>query len=1012
MRKLRFLLPQFMLILLISLPILLHAGTTGKIRGKVIDEATGEPLPGVNVFLSHVWRDGNAIPISSHLGAASNVNGEFFILRVPPATYLVTAKMMGYQADARKKVRVSVDRTSTLVFKLKEVALDLGQELVVEAKRDIIQLDVASTENYISEQDYQDTPFANRVEDVLAMQSGISGNIIEGEISIREGDTREIGVMMDGMLMVDKKFNRPVISINPGIVQEIKVMRNGFNAEYGQSRSGMINIITKNPDDKFSFSIDYQFEPARQRHYGQNRYDPNHHSNWYWKLLDGPNKYEGDSLYLNQGIYSQKNWKKWMGWNELAEKLNSNSNPDDDLTAEEAYELWKWRHRPISYGNKTGHNLDLSFSGSIPYLPIKTNFLTGFKYEYHPFTFPQSRGHYDEKVSSLKLISQIMPDMKFYLTGFYSEVHTVTQGWSNSEWSEEDRISYSGGSWEIYYPYRKPLGDRYTALAGMKFVHTLSSTAFYEINLNYWSVRWHIGPPDSARVEDGRVFHGRLYYDPHSGWIPKEKGVPDLGLGGITEFKMSGGAYTWDDAYNRRIVLNSFYTNQFHPAHEMKTGFEFEYDIVHQNRLFWDHESQSEEYTRKHHARPFELSAFIQDKIEFKGMVANIGVRVDYFNTNTSQYDIHRVLDHDENDVAIWNNDSLLTATMNGTYPKYRAKPQYYISPRIGISHPLTENSKIYFNYGHFVQTPPTEGLYQLTTDGANNRVQWMGNGELTFEKNIAYELGYDHNIGGFFQLHIGTFYKDYHDHASGMVYAHSDQSLVLEWAGQRENREIRGIEIEFRKSYGRWITGWLNYSLSKKSTSDLEIPELSDIPIITDNPSVGLDGELSGVPMQDVRELVPYARGIITFAVPDRWGPKVSDLSVLGNTALSCQLFYRSGNYLDHPDKEWRKNNPNVRFREIPRYWANMRLSRLIRYNTIQLECYMDVSNIFHSKFRYAPGDDDNKRRYFTDLYDSNRLDQVGTDKLTNQAILNTDSDNVYAGKYKHIIFGIRVNL
>ncbi len=992
----------FSLLFLLILPFILFGGTTGKIRGLVKDAKTNELLPGVNVILSHVWQEGNEV-VFGGIGAASNNNGEYIILKVPPGVYTLTATMMGYQKSIHQRVRVSVDRTSTVDFMLAEEVLDLNAEIVVQAERDIVQLDVSSTENYISEKDYRDTPFANRVEDVIGMQSGVTGNIIEGEINIREGDAREIGMMMDGMLMVDKKFNRPVMTINTGVVQEIKVMRNGFNAEYGQSRSGMINVVTKDPSNRYNFSVDYQFEPARKRHYGRSIYDPL--NRWEWRLLTGPRAMEGDSLFLNEGRLGQ--WKYWRGWNKVSEELVQDNNPNNDLTPDEALELWKWQHRPIAYGDKTGHNMDLAFSGPLPVLPFQTKFLAGFKYEYRPFTFPQSRSHYDEKVSSLKLVSKISSDIKLTLSGLYSETYSVTQGYSTSEWSEEDRLSYDGGGSEIFYPYRKPTADRYTSIIGLKWTHTLSPKSFYEINLNHWNVQWTIGRGDSAKVEDGRYFHDRLYLDPHSGWIDPKDGVIDLGSGN----KLFGGGFTWDDSYNRRTVVNLMYTNQFHPAHELKAGYEFSYDIVHQNRVFWDYEDPNQEFHYYHHGKPIEMAAFLQDKIEFKGMIANLGLRLDYYHTNTEQFDIHRVLDHDENDLPIWSNTNFYEAVKNGTFPKYTAKPRFYLSPRIGISHPLTERSKIYFNYGHFVQSPPTEAVYQLTLDSRMPRVQWMGNGEMTFQITVAYELGYDHNLWDLFQLHLGAFYKDYHEAASGMVYAHSNQSLVVEWASQRENREIRGIEIELRKSYGRWLSGWFNYTLSKKSVSDLEIPDLSDIPIITDDPTVGINGELKGVPRPNVSDVVPYGRGVVTLMVPSTWGPQVSGIPIFGNTSLSLQLYYQGGGRVNHPNREFRAQHPDVKFYEIDRYWANMRLNKLFYLGRTQLELYMDVSSILHSKFRELPGGQA-REDYFNDLYNSGRLDQLGTDKLTDPSILNTESDNVYWAKFKYIIFGLRFNL
>jgi len=971
------------------------AGITGKIRGKVTDASSREALPGVNVFISAVWQDTRETPVTAQLGAATDVNGEFIILKIPPGVYSLSASMMGYSTSIRQHVRVSIDRTTTVDFRLNEAVLDLGAEVVVEARRDVVQLDVASTENYISEAEYQNTPFANRVEDMVGLQSGVTGNIIEGEISIRESDPREVAVMLDGMSMVDKKFNRPLLTVNPGIVQEIKVMRNGFNAEYGQSRSGVINVVTKNPESKLHFNVDYQFEPAHRRHYGRSAFDTNHR--WDWKLYAGPNSMNRDSVFVNEGRIGK--WEYFDGWKYWSEKLLTDLDPGNDLTPDELLELWKWRHRPMEYGNEHGHNVDLSFSGGIPYLPLKTTFLAGFKWERRPYDYPQSRPFFGENISSLKLLTQVSENIRLTLSSIYSAVNTVTTGFSTSEWSEEDRISYSGGDVAWYYPYRKPTADRYVTLIGAKWVHTVKPTLFYEINLNYWNTVYTLGRGDTARAEDGRYFGGRLYYDAQSGWIPTEWTAEDLPTG----TKLSGGTYTWEDSYNKRAVFNILLTNQFHPAHEFKTGFEMTYDELHQNRVFWDNEDPSQLFLRQNDATPYEISAFAQDKIEFKGMVANVGVRFDMFSTNTDLWDIHQCLDY--------TNGEIYKAVMNGTYPKTREKPKYYVSPRIGISHPLTVNSKIYFNYGHFVQTPPTEAMYQNTIDGRTPRMQWMNNPVMDFEKTIAYELGYDHNLNDLFQVHVGAYYKDYHDVASGMVYAHSNQSLIVEWASQRENREVRGLEIALRKAYGRWITGWFNYNISQKSVSDLSIPDMSQIPIITDDPSLGINGELKGVPRQDVKDVVPYGRGVVTFSVPAGWGPTVSGYKIMQNTALSLQMYYQAGSFREHPSEDWRLDHPNVKFRDIDRYWANMRLSRLFKFRSVNMEFYMDVSNILHSKYRNVPGGNAGID-YYDDLYHSGRLDQVGTDELTDPSILNTESDNVYWAKLREFIFGFRMNL
>ena len=79
------------------------AGVTGKIAGKITDAESGEPLPGVNVIVE-----------GTNMGAASDVNGNYFIINVPPSTYDVRALMMGYKTITKTGVRVSIDRFSTV----------------------------------------------------------------------------------------------------------------------------------------------------------------------------------------------------------------------------------------------------------------------------------------------------------------------------------------------------------------------------------------------------------------------------------------------------------------------------------------------------------------------------------------------------------------------------------------------------------------------------------------------------------------------------------------------------------------------------------------------------------------------------------------------------------------------------------------------------------------------------------------------------------------------------------
>ncbi|OYD17508.1 hypothetical protein CH333_00695, partial [candidate division WOR-3 bacterium JGI_Cruoil_03_44_89] len=91
-----------------------YAGVTGKLAGEIVDAETGQPLPNVNIFIP-----------DTRFGAATGVYGEYYIIQLPPGEYTVKAEMIGYQSVSVEKVRVRVDRTTIVNFKLQPTVIEL-----------------------------------------------------------------------------------------------------------------------------------------------------------------------------------------------------------------------------------------------------------------------------------------------------------------------------------------------------------------------------------------------------------------------------------------------------------------------------------------------------------------------------------------------------------------------------------------------------------------------------------------------------------------------------------------------------------------------------------------------------------------------------------------------------------------------------------------------------------------------------------------------------------------------
>jgi len=220
---------------------LLYAGSTGKLAGKVVDKDTKEPLPFVNVIV-----------LETNYGAATDLDGNYVILNIPPGTYNVKAQYVGYQAMVVENIQVNIDLTTTVDFQLGTSAVQI-QDVVVEGKQEVIKKDVTSSQSLISSDQIQALPVAE-LNDVIQLQAGVTKDA-GGNFHIRGGRTSEISYWVNGISITDAYDNSRGIEIDNSSVQELQVISGTFNAEYGNAMSGIVNTVTKEGGKQYHGSI-------------------------------------------------------------------------------------------------------------------------------------------------------------------------------------------------------------------------------------------------------------------------------------------------------------------------------------------------------------------------------------------------------------------------------------------------------------------------------------------------------------------------------------------------------------------------------------------------------------------------------------------------------------------------------------------------------------------------------------------------------------------------------------
>ena len=252
---------------------------SAKLEGFVRDKDTGQPLAGAQVSIE-----------GTRLGNVTNEDGYYFILNIPPGSREVSVTFTGYQKVTQSGVRFLAGHTATLDVTLSSTVIQI-EGITVEAEAEpLIIRDNTMTKQRQNAEQIAALP-VNSIDEIINMQGGVVGQS-RGRISIRGGRVGEEAVYVDGVLVknfaaeptmppimavnsfnaLDPRLNtlepdNSPLDINTNAVEEITIITGGFNAEYGDAKSGVINIVTKEGGDQYAGSVRYRSDGMMPRTY-------------------------------------------------------------------------------------------------------------------------------------------------------------------------------------------------------------------------------------------------------------------------------------------------------------------------------------------------------------------------------------------------------------------------------------------------------------------------------------------------------------------------------------------------------------------------------------------------------------------------------------------------------------------------------------------------------------------------------------------------------------------------
>jgi len=942
---------------------LLFAANTGKIDGTVVDAETGDPLYGANIVI-----DGTS------QGAAADADGYFYIINVDPGQYTLLVSMVGYKTIRKEQVNVGIDRTTTLKFTMQPTSI-MGEEVVIVAEREAVKRDVSQSEINVTSDQIEDVPLVKDVNQFIRLQAGVRTGE-DGEMLIRGGGMDQVGMVVDGLNMTNNVGGGPVDIINLSAVKQVSIIKGGFNAEYGNIRSGLFNIVTKDAQKTaYNGSVDMRFTPAHQKHRGANLYSWDNY--WVRPYVDPAVAYVGTKN-GSWDKYTQGQYREFEGWDKFTQRLNNDEDPENDLTPDEARNLYIWQHalegsgalghpHEGKYGDKPDWDVDASFSGPLPFISEylgNLRFFASYRYNIDQYTYPQQLDGTTNNNWMVKLNADLSSSMKIGVEALSGRQKVAAAGGG-----EFDAVADRGA----YFPYGSTPMDIDTRVYGLTFDHVLGQNTFYNFRFSVVQVENNANKWRTLRDTTTLRYFGSIPVDEQPYGFLNDPGyvyaiADEMVIGGV------GGDYINQDkitTFNAKFDI----TSQIDKYNQVQAGVEFIYDHFNIYEAA-DGFDPTGNYENEWDQSPYRLQAYVQDKLEFKGFVANLGVRMDYNNPNSIYYGV---------DPYSRYFSRVYKYQLATDAPTDDAEAKLTFSPRLGISHPITEKSKLYFNYGHFYDQPSAYNRFQIDYGVASAGIESVGNPNLKPRRTIAYELGYEQEIADMFLIRLTGYYRDITNEIGDVRYINYDESVSYTTFANDHYADVRGFEVELRKDWGDWVTGWLNYTLMVQTDGFVGREEQYQDPRL--QAQFGRRNPIVEKPLPR-----PYANANVRFMTPEGWGPTIGDYPFLEELSLNFLVSWQTGEYLTWEPLPPYKAQNNLQWKD--RWNVDLRISKFFTVSDFEFNVFADIVNVFD--LQYLTGGGFGENNDFRDYMNSLHLPMYGEAKYKDDPRFTAGDDQV----------------
>lgn len=927
----------------------LNAATTGRLAVRVRD-GQGRAVEFVNIV---VMQGTQRIT-----GGQTNAKGTAIIINIPPGLYTVKFSLIGYEEVIVRDVRIQVDQTANLSPILNRAGVRLSS-VVVQATEDKVERDRVGSAKQIEMDRMSDTAVSD-IAGIISLQAGVTN--IGGELHIRGGRANEVNYTVDGMSVSDPVDGGATLQVDTDAISDMKVMTGGFPAEYGNAQSGVVNIVTKDGDPFFSGKLEYQTD----RFHSENRNSDvvkfaiggpvvpfgspelkerfTFYLNGAGEWLDGRMKdyYISDpnnDFYLNgrsllDAEFSPYNPYEGRG-NFLGADIGNRNYNAYNVNLKSKYVLSPGQHVTFAARGDRSYNKPFSYAWRFAdqhYAEDETTqkqFITTYDHVFNSSMNLKVKASYYQK-DSYTGPKGIDRDNYFYWVidpnsppaNYALMVGQENYGYSTVDFNDDGVFDFGFN----------PASDWVYSLQGMELPRNISGfVAPGTIYPNYvddttstisarGDFEWQINETHLAKTGLEIIKHNikkdqlqsflTIYEDRRQNYL---RGIFDIRQYDFADYQayINGTGSLPDALYD--II----------PKEDVPTTTA-DLVAVYKPIHYFNAAKAAAGKRDGYQADPWQMAYYLQDKMEWQGMIVNAGLRFDFWYLG-KEYSI---------------------AQDNGTFSPRSFDSsdrfQMMVSPRLGVSHPITERDVLRFAYNYQNQLPQMQYIFTSKTpqdanlQGAIN----VGNPSLEPQITVTYEVGLSHQLSDDYVIDMTAYYKNLYNYVSTKKERKlGEESIVWYKFISEDYGSARGIDMQLEKLLSNFNTWSIAYSLAWAQGNNSytviqdEATNLREFPLDWDvrhNMSVNYTfrigrGEEFFIPFTDL--ILPMDDFVANFTWSYASGSPYTPQSMEGNN-----------NFLDTNSK-----------RKAASHSANLRLTKGIRLpSKTSMRVYLEVENIF----------------------------------------------------------------